>query len=108
MAVADPALTHPTETTHTVGDNTGFGFHRERHLAGRQEPGEAIHPSSIAEEALPFPGVPWQAGACHSPAPGMGSSHSVAITGWLRAEGGMQAGRALGHPGSPAPSSSEL
>lgn len=59
-------LTHPTDPTSTAGGNTGFSFHRERHLAGRQEPGEALCPSSVAEGALPLPEVPRQAGACHS------------------------------------------
>lgn len=108
VAMAAPVLTHPTETTHMVGGNTGFRFLRERHLAGRQEQEEALQPSSITEEALLFPGMPRQAGACCSPASGVGASYAVAITWWLTVEGGMPANRALGHPGSPAPSSTEL
>lgn len=78
-AMAAPVLTHPTETTHMAGDNMGFRFHGERHLAEKQEQVEALQPSSIAEEALPFPAMPRQAGACCSPASEMGASYTVAI-----------------------------
>lgn len=55
---AAPTPTHPAEATRRVGGNMGFGFHKERCLAGRQELWEALCLSGVAEGALPLPGCP--------------------------------------------------